>query len=249
MNLNNVPSNVILELSKMISKNNTDWKTESWSCIISDIKEIILKIDLGEDTDVDGSSLFIKLLSEVTKLSYLSMSYPLNDDRKFGNNLKIGLDIDEVICDFIGGYAKRFNVNSNPSFWNYSYEMGKNLEELKNDKDFWVNLPKLRNIEFEPTLYCTSRSIPVEWTMEWLEKNNFPTKPVITVDFGVSKLSNLKEAGIDIFVDDKIETFQELNSNGLCTYLMDSPLNKHFYAGYKRIYNLDIFKNNGYIRT
>ena len=64
----------------------------------------------------------------------------------------------------------------------------------------------------------------------------------MTVGLGKSKVDVLKEAGIDMFIDDRYENFVELNKNGICCFLMDMPHNRRYDVGYKRIYGFDDFK-------
>ena len=45
-------------------------------------------------------------------------------------------------------------------------------------KVFWESLPKLRSIDFTPTLYCTKRINPKQYTKNWLKENNIPLAPV-----------------------------------------------------------------------
>jgi predicted methyltransferase len=66
--------------------------------------------------------------------------------------LKIRLDIDEVLCDFINPYYKRFGIPKND--YKITYDV-QNI--LRKDKHFWENLPVLNTINFEPELYCTKR--------------------------------------------------------------------------------------------
>jgi len=120
--------------------------------------------------------------------------------------------------------------------------IGEKFELLKDDKEFWVSIPVKTNpadIHFEPHCYITSRSIPKQWTEEWLDKNGFPTMPVHSVGLGESKIEVAKKSGIDIFVDDRYENFVELNNAGICTYLFDAPHNRRYNVGYKRIFSLN----------
>jgi len=94
------------------------------------------------------------------------------------------------------------------------------------------------DIGFEPHCYITSRSIPQEWTEEWIDKNGFPTMPVYTVGHKESKIDVAKKSGIDIFVDDRYENFVELNNAGICCYLFDAPHNRRYQVGHKRIKSL-----------
>ena len=86
--------------------------------------------------------------------------------------IRIGLDIDELLSDFMGAYLQKFGKPS------CDYEITKNVQNLKNDKAFWESLPKLRSIDFTPTLYCTKRINPKQYTKNWLKENNIPLAPV-----------------------------------------------------------------------
>lgn len=168
--------------------------------------------------------------------------FPEGDDRdhKYLKHKKIGLDIDGVICDFHKDYCEQFDVPE-PKSWACHYNTKEHLEEATKTSDFYLALKPLispDSIPFEPHCYITSRSIPVEWTREWIYKNGFPTKPVYTVPFGASKVEVAKQSGIDIFVDDSYDNFVELNKAGICTFLMDSSHNQRYNVGYKRIHSL-----------
>ena len=54
-----------------------------------------------------------------------------------------------------------------------------------------------------------------------------------------TKVKVLKDADIDIFVDDKYQNFTELNKEGIFTYLLDRPWNTRYNIGHKRIYSLE----------
>jgi hypothetical protein len=135
----------------------------------------------------------------------------------------------------------KYGLEERPVFWNFDKEIGEKFRQLKEDKDFWLGVPPKidpNSLPFEPTCYITSRPIPTEWTEEWLQKNGFPARPIYTVGVDMSKLEAAKDAGIDIFVDDRYENFVELNRAGICTYLMDAPHNQRYDVGHKRIKNL-----------
>lgn len=169
--------------------------------------------------------------------------YPQGDNRlhSYLKTPRIGLDVDEVICDFIGAWTDKFGQEI-PEFWNFDPDINEKFDRLKNDKEFWMNLkPKINPSEmpFEPYCYITARPIPVEWTTEWIYRNGFPTMPVYSVGQGQSKIDIAKAHKIDIFVDDRWENFVELNNAGICTFLMDAPHNKRYKVGYKRISSLN----------
>jgi hypothetical protein len=101
--------------------------------------------------------------------------YPQGDDRDHAylNAPKIGLDIDEVLADWVGHWTKHHGQEV-PETWNFDRDIKSKFELLKDDKEFWLSIPvktKPSDIHFEPHCYITSRSIPKEWTEEWLDKN------------------------------------------------------------------------------
>lgn len=170
--------------------------------------------------------------------------YPQGDDRQhlYLKRPKIGLDIDEVICDWAGAWSKKFGYPQ-PENWNFSYKNKEHFNSFTPEElnEFYLNIPpKIRpsEIPFEPHCYITSRSVPVELTQQWLQKNGFPTVPVYSVGFEQSKVDVAKKSGIDWFVDDRYENFVELNNAGICTFLLDAKHNQRYDVGYKRVKTL-----------
>lgn len=213
----------------------------SWTQVNASLKRHLAQWEKGEDRDQETQLLH---MAHVAWNALAIVSYykyrPEFDDRFKMPVRKIGLDIDGVLADFNKAYAERFNIPSIES-WYCHYDTKSHLEELTKTPDFYTNLPVLTNpkdIPFEPHVYITSRSVPEEWTKEWLYKNGFPTRPVITLPFGASKVEAAKKAGIDIFVDDRYDNFVELNNGGICTFLFDSPQNQRYDVGHLRIKSL-----------
>lgn len=147
--------------------------------------------------------------------------------------LKIGLDIDDTVCDFIGPYLERFGAPKRDS------EITKNVSRiLINDKDFWMNLPIIRSPNFVPTLYCTKRVHPKAWSKQFLIENGLPSAPIYQV-FGhtISKAPRIK-GRVDVFVDDSISNFIDLNLKGIPCLLIDAEHN-HKWGPIGRIFSLD----------
>ena len=137
--------------------------------------------------------------------------------------LKIGLDIDEVLCDFFNTYLKRFG---NPKC---DSEITKNVHRiLSKDRNFWLNLPKLRDIDFIPELYCTKRVNPKSWTKLWLHNNCFADSPVYQMYFQKGNKATMIKGRCDVFIDDSISNFVKMNMSGVPCLLMDTPFNKDF---------------------
>lgn len=215
----------------------------SWMSMLSSIERHIKAFKQGEDFDPDlGTKHLANAAWGIMGLLEYYKIYPQGDDRSHGylNRPKIGLDIDEVLADWVGHWTK-YHGQEVPETWNFDRHIGDKFKLLAEDKEFWLSIPiktPPSEINFEPHCYITSRSIPKEWTEEWLDKNGFPTMPVYSVNFGESKIDVAKKSGIEIFVDDRYENFVELNNAGICTFLFDAPHNQRYDVGYRRIYSL-----------
>lgn len=218
-------------------------KGMEWSKVIASMKRHIAAFEKGEDFDEETGLLHVDHIQ--CNAHFLSAYYkiaPQYDDRRhlYLERPKIGLDIDEVLADWVGHWTKYFGQEV-PETWNFDRNIKDKFNKLSNNKDWWLSIPVKTppsDIHFEPHCYITSRSIPKEWTEEWLDMNGFPTMPVYSVGFGESKIDVAKKSGIDIYVDDRFENFVEINNAGICCYLLDAPHNKRYNVGYKRIYSL-----------
>ncbi len=214
-----------------------------WMSMVASLERHLAEFKKGVDFDEESKLLH---MAHVAWNAMAIVSYykhrPEFDDRrvKYLNMPKIGLDIDGVICDFNKGYSKMYNLQPITN-WCCHYDTVEHLKELTVTDEFYMSLEPLmkgEDMPFEPHCYITSRSIPVEWTQNWLYKNGFPTKKVFTIPFGASKVEIAKASGIDIMVDDRYENFVELNNAGICTFLFNAPHNQKYNVGYKRIHSL-----------
>ena len=215
-----------------------------WSKVISSLKRHTQAWERGEDFDPEtGIYHMAHVMCNAAFLVEYYRIYPQGDDRphQYLNVPAIGLDIDEVIADWVGHWTKRHGQQT-PEFWNFDANIGEKFDELAYDEEFWMSIPPKidpSSMPFEPKCYITSRSIPKKWTETWIEKNGFPTVPVICVDRNQSKVDVAKSSAIDWFVDDRYENFVELNSAGICCFLMDAPHNRRYDVGHKRIFSLN----------
>lgn len=153
----------------------------------------------------------------------------------------VGLDIDDVLSDFCPAFCKRFDLRE-PHYWNFDRGIADKFKTLLYDREFWLALPIKTDpdsIKYEPHCYITSRSIPKEWTEQWLDKNGFAAVPVYQVGIDGSKVEIAQKAGIDIFIDDRFSNFVELNRAGIMTYLFDTPHNRRYDVGHRRIYTVN----------
>lgn len=173
--------------------------------------------------------------------------YPQGDDRikSFLNMPKIGLDIDEVICDWVNEWRKLWDIKDVATSWFFDRQIKEKFKKMKENNtldDFYLNLPPLikgSDLPFEPFAYITSRPVDVKISETWLDTNGFPTKPVYCVGSGKSKVDIAKQVGIDIFVDDSYDNFVALNNAGIFCYLFDAPHNHKYEVGHHRIKSLN----------
>lgn len=242
-----IPVQGITEVSKVLTEKLkkhevNEWKYGiSWTEVLSSLKKHLTEFELGNDYTEEGLLHMAEVASDALILCEYYSIYPQGDNRIIApiNKPIVGCDLDDVIFDFTGSYEKRFNTKLS-NYWNGDYNMSKNLEQLKGEKEFWVNMPVKNRPSFEVDYYITARSIPVEWTKEAIQKNNLPKAPVYSLPWNVSKIDTLKELGVDIMIEDKYSTFKECKENGIFCYLMNSDTNQHYNVGHHRIYDLNL---------
>lgn len=229
---------------EIVEDGSNNWRLgQKWSDSLGSIKRHIAAFELGEDIDPDLNTLHLANAAwGMLQLIEYYKIYPQGDDRqhRYLNMPKIGLDIDEVLADWVGHWT-RHHGQEVPEIWNFDRHINEKFQALKDDKEFWLGIPVKTGpteIGFEPHCYITSRNIPTEWTEEWIDKNGFPTMPVYSVKHGESKVDVAKQSGIDIFVDDRFSNFVELNNAGICCYLFDAPHNRRYNVGHKRLHSL-----------
>lgn len=221
-----------------------------WSKVTQSLERHLAAFKRGEDRDPETGLLHTAHIQcNAAFLTEYYKIYPQGDDRphQYLKRPKIGLDIDEVLCDWVGGWQKHFGkhnaIDDRPTFWNFEYAMGARFKGTPPEvlEELYINLPAKispADIPFEPHCYITSRSVPVELTKQWLQKNGFATAPVYSVGLGESKIEVAQKSGIDWFVDDSYTNFVELNNAGICCFLFDAPHNRRYDVGYRRIYSL-----------
>jgi len=161
------------------------------------------------------------------------------------NMLNIGLDIDGVLADFTRGWNNVYpDAPAIPDKYNYDPKMGQRFKAMKAAgtlDDFFLSLEPLfdpKDLPFIPKGYVTARPVETNVTEQWLTNVGFPKAKVITVPWGVSKVDAMKEAGIEIFIDDFYDNFKELNDAGITTYLYTAPWNIMYEVGELRLNSL-----------
>ena len=221
-------------------------KGMDWSKVIASMVRHIEAIKRGEDFDPESGLLHsAHVMCNAAFLSEYYKIYPEGDDRVPGQfyEPKIGLDIDGVLAAFSEDYLDYFNLDRTPArHWNdIRFRDEERWKDVQSDKYFWTGMTPLitgKDLPFEPHCYITARSIPKEWTQEWLDTHGFPRAPLYSVGRGVSKVDTVKESGIEYFVDDSYTNYVELNQNGIFTYLMTRSHNEKYNVGHRRINSL-----------
>ncbi len=219
----------------------------SWTSVIASLKRHLNAIEQGNDYDSETGLLHIDHVQ--CNAHFLSTYYrtkPQFDDRQhpYLNKPKIGLDIDEVLADFIGSWKRLWKIEDTPKSWFFDKDINKRFEQLFNARlleHFYMNLEPLiseHDIPFEPYCYVTSRPVNTHITERWLSKHKFPLAPIFTVPMNTSKADVVKASGCQIFVDDRYENFDELHNAGITTFLYDAPHNQRYDVGHKRIKSL-----------
>lgn len=222
----------------------------SWSKVIASLKRHLAAIENGEDYDLETGELHADHLQ--CNAHFLSAYYkiaPQFDDRDHGylNSKKIGLDVDEVCANWLEDWCNYWKLDY-PDSWYFDRNINDKFDQMRKAgklDGFYLNLKPLidpKSIPFEPHVYVTSRPVSTEVTEKWLDMNGFPSRPVITVGVGKSKVKALKEANIDIFIDDRFENFVDINKAGILCLLMDMPHNRRYNVGHRRIKSFQDFK-------
>ena len=149
-------------------------------------------------------------------------------------NLKVSMDLDGVLVDFYRPYLERFGKPEKDSV------ITKHVNTiLIKDKEFWMNLPVLNELNWTPRQYTTARVIKKQRIKEYLEKEMFPKAPIYQIHgYGLSKYSKIKMGGCHLHIDDSLSVFKDLNLRGIPCLLLNSMENQSW-GPIGRIYSLD----------
>jgi hypothetical protein len=222
-------------------------KGQDWTKSMESVKRHIAAWDAGEDIDLDLGTYHLANAAWGL-LSLLEYNYTKRefDDRNKAlvGFKKFGFDIDSVLGDFTPHFLNYLGLDTkDPVHW-YDPRIMSNFPKIINDKEFWLTMPVLNGPEtivFEPNCYITARSIPVEWTEEWLNINGFPVAEVVSIGRYDSKVKAAQNLGIEAFLDDKFENYVELNAAGIECYLYTASHNLKYGDVPNRVHTIDQF--------
>lgn len=141
--------------------------------------------------------------------------------------IKIACDIDDCIADFLNPYFEKFGKPS------ADHIITRNVYKLKNNKEFWENLPVLNKLDFEPHIYCTKRINSKTYTKNWLKKNGFPLKPIYQMYYQQGNKADMIKGRCDVLIDDSYSNVIKAVNSGLPALLLTRPHNKHIETPYR----------------
>lgn len=243
--------------SELVYENNWRQSGMRWGRVFGACMRHLWAFWRGEDKDEEtGISHLAHATACIMFLSNYSRRYMGLDDRDHGwrETVRIGLDLDGVLVDWSGAIHKRIleerpdvrieGEAGGPIWWNWMDRSV--LAGLFTDEeyaDFLATVPESlvnpSELNFEPAAYITHRGIPDEATRAWLSSRGFPHAPLVSVSDSRHKVEAAKDLRIDVFVEDKFETFVQMNNAGILCFLMDQPVNRRHNVGDRRITHLN----------
>lgn len=151
--------------------------------------------------------------------------------------IRIALDLDDTIFDFLGAYQEAFPgernmINSN---------IDKNVFSLRKNKKFWETLPLLEMPNFEPCIYATKRINSKTYTRNCLSRYGLPIKPIYQIYYQQGNKANIIKGHCDVLVDDSVFNCYQAMKVGFPAILITRPHNVHSDYPY-RVNKLDIEK-------
>lgn len=152
--------------------------------------------------------------------------------------MRIALDIDDVLAEFLEAYKVRFNTDKFPKRLQ-SANITKNVQKLRRDRAFWTGLKVKNRLNFIPELYCTKRVNLKSYTKEWLALNDFPNRPVYQMFYQSGNKATMIKGRCDVLIDDSVYNVTQAIEYGLPALLYTTSENEHVDFPY-RIYSLEL---------
>jgi len=149
--------------------------------------------------------------------------------------IRIALDLDDTIFDFLGAYQEVFPGERNM----ISSNITKNVFKLKKDKRFWENLPLLEMPNFEPCIYATKRINSKVYTRNCLIRHGLPIKPIYQMVYQYGNKVNIIKGHCDVLIDDSAFNCYQALQVGFPAILITRPHNINSDCPY-RINKLDL---------
>lgn len=135
--------------------------------------------------------------------------------------MRIACDLDDTIVDFLGFYKQYFPKESDM----VSRNITKNVYKLRNNKDFWENVPLLEFPDFIPEIYSTKRINSKIYTRNCLLKHGLPIRPIYQTICQLSNKADIIKGRCDVLIDDSIFNVKKAIKAGLPALLISRPHN------------------------
>ena len=170
--------------------------------------------------------------------------------------MKIGIDIDDVIFEFLNSFLDFYNNKkgkkflkeqfSSYYFWEITGETreeGVKLVDEFHDSELFDSVPPMKESmnalrelsKLHELIFITSRPLSYkEKTLKWLKKNfkDNPQEVVFTGDFhtgkGKPKAKICADLGIDVMIEDNGKYASDCAEKGIHSILITQPWNKDF---------------------
>ena len=149
--------------------------------------------------------------------------------------IRIALDLDDTIFDFLGTYQEMFPGENNLT----KKKITKNVYNLRKNKHFWENLPLLEFPNFEPCIYATKRINSKIYTRNCLNKHGLPIKPIYQIYTQTDNKVRIIKGHCDVLVDDSVFNCYQALKVGFPAILITRPHNINSDYPY-RINKLDL---------
>ena len=168
--------------------------------------------------------------------------------------IKLGIDIDEVVCKLMDSMLPLVNYENDTVYdeediteYNLQVvgikEPGKLLKKYKNmfktakavdGADRFIN--RLYKDGHKIILISKRDSYDGIYadTIQWFKKKGIPFDKMLL--YQKNKVNKAHMEKIDIFIDDKAETVEQMQKSGIDSYVFDRPWNKN-YKHLKRVYS------------
>ena len=150
------------------------------------------------------------------------------------NNIKIALDVDDVLGAFYPTICERYNMPEiQTNIWDGECDckwIAEKFPNLYDELTFWSKISRLSNpnsITFEVDHYITSIPPHLHDIREkWLMDNGFPKRPLVcTLN---NKVDTMRALGITVLIDDKPSTIKAVREAGFIGIQFVPPYMNHY---------------------
>lgn len=152
--------------------------------------------------------------------------------------LRIALDIDDVLADFIPAINREWEKLEAHDHWDSNGPSGNAIKDgaaLMQDPEFWRNLNPItlasEVAQISDFVYCYITSSPQQFVnvrRKWLAENGFPVRPVVCSH---DKALTMTRLGCNVLIDDKSDHVQKALDAGHEAFLFKPWYNNVDHTG------------------